>query len=284
MYTLFDWLEQRKPLNIALVIGYVVIVILLHDPLVQISFQLMSKLTIMTYDRIIMGIVLVLGLGFVLWFIRTMVQVKQHTGLKLWLLFILLAAMFFHNQMLFVMNMEFIHAAEFGLLALLVYPLFKRYSFAMIVVLLCGYLDELYQYQVLYPERETYFDFNDTIMDQLGIGFALLSLYNMAVPQHRIKPVREWIRSPFMLFCIALGSTVFICFQLSIFEVYASDATSSTILLMNEAAGPGPFWQQFLQTGIFYHVLRPMHGFGINMLLIGLILLLDYFPNEPRRL
>ena len=61
---------------------------------------------------------------------------------------------------------------------------------------------------------------------------------------------------------------------------YAGSAQAHTWLVLNEAVTPPPFWEEFLNSGRFYHVLTPLQGLLIHLFLIGFYSLMDFFSNR----
>ncbi|MBK7149891.1 MAG: VanZ family protein [Bacteroidetes bacterium] len=85
-----------------------------------------------------------------------------------------------------------IHALEFTWLVFLLFPVANRYSAAICLTLPFMLLDEWYQYILLYPEFNDYFDLNDILMDTYGCGLMMVLLMLLGVKN---KPLpRFWKR------------------------------------------------------------------------------------------
>lgn len=273
MHKITDWLHERPLLNWGLAIGYFIFILFMHDPLVNLSVWLMNGLTLSVYEVVVISaVLLVLGTAS-FFFIRNLVRRREQVMGQVIVLLLILIALVAHRKVLLVLNIELIHFFQFGLFTLIVFPLTRKFSPTMLIVTIFAYLDELFQYQWLYPERENYFDFNDVITDQLGMAMALLFLWNAAVPRIALLPWKQWFRSPWLLLFAGLLLGIVVLMASSLVVTYAGHAAPHTWLLLNEAQAPMSFWEPFYDSGIYYHVLRPREGFPIHLLLLGLVLL-----------
>ena len=151
MIDCIHWLSERKSLNYVLVILYVIVLLSLHDTFVNLSVWIMQKLTLDRYDRVILVIAfLSLGmLGYL--FFKNWRLIRQHSSLKMVLLLGSILFLVLHLNSLLVLNIELIHALQFGLLALLIFPLSRSFAITLCMATMIGYVDEYYQYQYLYP-------------------------------------------------------------------------------------------------------------------------------------
>ena len=277
MEKITDFLAERKPLNIGLTFAYFIFILFMHDPLVNLSVWLMNGMTMGVYEVVVAISVIVVILTGGFFFIRNLLRKRNRVGLQIILLVLILGALVVHRKVLLVMNIELIHFFQFGLFTLIVFPMTRKLGVTMLIVTFFAYLDELFQYQWLYPERENYFDFNDVITDQLGMGTALLLLMNAGIQPEPVRPMKEWVRAPwFWVFIACLGGIgVLLATQLVV--PYGGDMQAHTLLILNEAQAPLPFWENFMDLGIFYHVLRPWEGFPIHFAFLGVFFLLDKF-------
>ena len=280
MIKIVNWLGERKWVNIGLVFAYMLALIFLHDTFVNLSVWIMRKLTMDGYDTFIAVFAGLVLLVFIFFFVKNLKEHIENRWLKIMLLAGTILFFLVHLRVLLVLNIELIHSVQFGILALLIFPLSRRFSFAMFFVMLCGYVDEWYQYQLLYPERENYFDFNDVITDQLGAGLVFLYLYAGGVKQQFLGHSSTWLRSKTVLFSMALVVIVAIFLLTSVIVQYAPDVEPQTLLLLNEADGPEPFWVEFLNTGRQFHILTPLQGILCHLFLIGFYGLMDVKWNS----
>ena len=277
MINLINWLSERKSLNLALIVAYIIAIFCLHDVFVNLSVWIMERLTLNYYDKVILVVVFIALLALIYFFYKGLKENPEYKYLKVFLLVATLLFFVVHLKVLLVVNIELIHAVQYGILALLIFPFTRCFGYTLFFGALVGYADEWIQYELLYPERENYFDFNDIITDLLGMGLFLLMLYNIGIQS--IKPLtkRNWWSSKVVIFAVLLAVFVVILMQLGIIVTYASAADTNTWLILNEADGPQDFWVEFYTTGRFFHVLTPLHGLIIHLFLIGFYSLMDVF-------
>lgn len=276
MKKIINGLSERKGANIALMVGYFILILFMHDPLVNLSVWIMNGLSLPVYDIVVLVTVgLVLGgLGFV--FVRNLIKEKNRVKVQLGMVAFILLALAAHLKVLLVMNIELIHFFQFGLFTLILFPLTRKFGVTVLLLVIFACLDELFQYQWLYPERENYFDLNDVITDLLGCGAALVFLINAGVESNPVRPMKSWLKSPWFWVALSVGSKLLLAGMTGLIVTYASEAQPHTLLLLNEATEPQPFWVEFYESGIYFHILRPREGIPIILGLMGLFFLLDY--------
>lgn len=248
---------QHPLVNVLLVIGYVVFIVFAHEWFVNLSVQVMNSLSLEVYNRLVATII-GLGLASVLaligWAIRSKTQV-QRSGIPFLVFSVLgLTAHFF----LFTeMNIEFIHAMEFGLLATLIYPLVGRFGAAAVCAFPVMLFDEWYQYQVLFDYVE-YFDFNDILLDLLGAGLFLsvLRTFGRKTPVNDRPLFQRWEFYALVLMACVMG----VLLATSIIVPYPDNSVSTTWLVLNAISEPYGFWRVHPLIGSTYHVLEPIPG------------------------
>ncbi len=265
MIQIIHWLESHKWVNALLVLFYALFVVFAHDFFVQISVDVMNSLSLDVYNQVVAAIALALLLGLVYlvsYGIKNRSKV-DFTGLVF--LMMTIAGLVVHFFVFTEMNIEFIHAAEFGILAVLLYPLVGRFGAAISFALPVMVIDEWYQYQVLYPETVEYFDFNDLQLDLLGAGLFLSMLKTFRILTKN-QPVEIFRRVEFYAI-LHRALAVIILLSFSVIVPYADQATDSTWLVLNAIQEPYGFWRVHPTIGSTYHVLEPIAGlftvFGI---------------------
>ena len=111
-------------------------------------------------------------------------------------------------NVIMVVNVEIIHIAQYCVMAILIYPLLRNFNLVMLSATLLGALDEAYQYWYLFPEKSDYFDFNDVIINFLGVLLGLIILRSQGIKQ--APDNRPWYRSS--TFIISSSIVVFSTF------------------------------------------------------------------------
>lgn len=250
------WQTENRFINLVLVIGYVVFLVFAHEWFVNLSVEVMNNLSLDVYNKLVacitgLGFTTVLGLVF--WAIRSKIKV-QWSGILFTIS--VLAGHIFHFFVFTEMNIEFIHAMEFGLLAMLIYPLVGRFGAAAIYAFPIMFVDEWYQYQVLFDYVE-YFDFNDILLDLLGAGLflSILRIFN-----HNSSGSKPILQRPELYVLAFFGLAIAVLLMTSVIVPYAADESSNTWLILNNIQDPYGFWREHPLIGSTYHVLEPITG------------------------
>lgn len=252
-----EWLKNHKFINLVLVLLYVAFVVFAHDAFVQLSIFALERLSLPIYNAIVAVIGVIVLLFLALSVYRASKQNVELDKSGLPFLAVTLAALIIHFFVFTEMNIEFIHAAEFGILGFLLYPLLERYNAVSIIALPILCLDEWYQYQVLYPGYVEYFDFNDLQMDLLGIGLvlSLLKTFNFSLPDSgklSAKPALV-VLFGYAVLAVSMVTT-------GVIALYPDQASESTWLVLNQISEPYGFWRLHPDTSAYYHVLEPVVG------------------------
>lgn len=270
------WQRQNRVINLLLVIGYVVFLVFAHEWFVDLSVDVMNSLSLTVYNRlvaVITGLGLFAVLGSVLLAVRSKANV-QHSGI----LFVMavLATLVVHFFVYTEMNIEFIHAMEFGLLAVLIYPLVGRYGAAIIYSFPVMLFDEWYQYQVLFDWVE-YFDFNDILLDLLGAGLFLAVLKTFNSKTQNPAPIAKRPEVYLLLFMVV---TTMVLLLSSVVVSYQEEAASNTWLILNTIQEPYGFWREHPLIGSSYHVLEPIAGLVTVFSVCLIYLTMDPMSSE----
>ncbi len=274
------WLQSRKLINLVLVFAYFFFILFMHDPLVHLSLWVEGNLSLEVYNLLVVFVflsVLVLLSFFVL---KKLATDKRNQKLKLFYLVATLALLITHSRFMFDSNIEVIHAFEFTFLAFLLFPLAKRFGAAVFFTLPFMLIDEWYQYTVLYPQWNDYFDLNDLMTDTYGCGIAMVVVMILGVKgNENVPPV--WRRPEFIsLVCLVVA--VLVAVKICFIAPYASDACSNTWLVMNERLIPEPFFRLHPTHNIWFHVMKPVEGLiavtALHLFYFGV----DSFRKDPK--
>lgn len=264
------WLAGHRILNGALVMAYAAFILLAHDYFVQLSIRAMHALTLPVYNTVVGSVAAVVGGVFFAILLLFLQKETPNRGLKLGYLVATLALMVVHHFFLFEMNIEVIHAMQFALLALLLFPLTQRFGAAIIMGIPIMMLDEWYQYKVLYPGYVQYFAFNDILMDMLGCALLMCGLWIMGV-QQRPSQCPWYLRVEMIgLMILAMGALIAnaTCFIVP----YPQDACPTTWLVLNTLPDPTALWQTHALTGRIYHAMPPFEGLVV-VLAVALVMM-----------
>ena len=165
------------------------------------------------------------------------------------------------------MNIEIIHVFEYPALAILLFPITRRFGAAIIFTIPFMLMDEWHQYVVLYPAYVDYFEFNDIMIDIYGCGLAMLLLLLCGVKgESPVKPF--WKRAEFVLLFTALLFFA-IAVKAGFLAVYEADKSANTWLVLNRIHEPVTFWRKYPNRDVIYHVMQPIEAItGISLLAV----------------
>lgn len=262
LYT--SYLSQRPFLNIGLVSTYYLLVVLPHEIIgVWIAKTLDQPFGRETYNLIIlaMGISGFLAYLYLVW---KGTRTKKDNGKKTWIyLFVTLMLIILSLNTILVVNVELIHFVQYGLLALLIFPLFSTYQETLFWSTILGAIDESYQYLVLAPHRTNYYDFNDVLIDMVGatLGLILLSAYSVS---EKTKSLIFYQRSSFkgLLFIIIAVITALAMGWMTIYP--SADGSMAYFPLIKKMSTE--FWT-VIHPNVNFHIVRPFEWVVLTIIL-----------------
>jgi hypothetical protein len=263
---MFQWLGAHRFINALLVAVYSFFLVFAHPWFVDRSVEMMNRLSIPAYDRVVAIVVGIAVISFSSAFLMVIYQGTWKTDKKLPGYFLgtllLLAAHFF---VLTEMNIEFIHALMYGILAVLIFPLVGRFGGAVVLGLPLMLFDEWYQHVILFPHYTFFFEFNDIILDLLGAGLfvSLLGLFGIRSEQI-FRPLHK--RSEVWLL-LALAVAIIGIMTTCLIVPYSEDACQNTWFILNKLPEMSGFWYVHPVIGSTFHILKPMEGMVLMFLM-----------------
>lgn len=272
------WLQKHPLINAVLVIAYFLFIIFMHHPLVLHSVYIENKLGIETYNLVVAVVFMAVLLGLLYFISKQFMLHKENRQHKIIYLLVTLGLLFTHSRFMFDSNIEVIHSFEFTFLAFLLFPFFNRFGAAVFFTLPFMLIDEWYQYILLYPDFNDYFDLNDLLTDTYGCALMMLLLMIAGVNGEETKKPLQ--KRPEFIGLVSLVIIVVVLVKLCVVVPYASDACSNTLLVMNESLTPEPFWRAHPTHHISYHVMNPTEGFIAVVLLHLFYLGLDGYTSR----
>ncbi len=270
--------EQNRWLNIMLVVLYIFFILHGHDFFVQLSVKVMNSFTLKVYNQIVMLCIVSVGIILVLYTLYSLTVIKQQWKVKLLFFLGCLFYLFVHVSTLFEMNIEIIHIVEYIVLSFLLFPFTRSIGATLIFALPVMIGDELNQYLVLYPGYNKYFEWSDILMDIVGSGMLLL-LLNIA-GLHVQKRVKAFLVRPELILLVFLYLCLFVGWFSGALVSTTAEMQSNTIFVFNQLKQPELFWQTHAFTGARYHVLWPMEGALLILLLFSYFIVYDQFVGE----
>ncbi len=248
------YLLQNKTISWLVVCAYFLALVYFHDLATKIADWLKYLLTLKIYNLVLL-LAGLLGSFAGLLVIWRYARKFPERGIFFIMFLVTAALMVLTVLTMMVVNMEAIHFIQFAILAVLIFPLVRRYDDALIYTAILGIIDETYQYLVLNPDFK-YFDFNDLVLNMIGAGAGLLLLAALRMPE--IKPPRKWHRSPALWFMAGLVILGLIFSAGHPVSFYPSEEPGHWFSLYRTHPGP-EFWT-FLYDRRYYHILRPWEG------------------------
>lgn len=271
-------LAEHKALNVLLVILYSMFLIFLHDPFVKHVVALKNEIGLPIFNRytaIVSAVILVFLLVLV---IRGLVKIPASRPLKIVLTCVWLSFLLLHWFMMLEMKIEIIHAFEYALLAVFIYPLFNRFAPALVFSLPVMITDELYQYLHLYPNYVEYFEINDIVLDLLGAGLGLILIWILGTSPQAFK--KQAFKKPEIISLILFNLLVILGFISGLFARIPAEAGENTLFIFNRLKSPFQFWQEHPFNEVTYHVIQVFEGMVIINILIILFITLDGITSK----
>lgn len=269
MKTCIEWLRKHPVLTCILATGYFFAVVLPHEHVQVFVAGLFEGMTREEYQAIILVSGLVL-FGVYLAVLGALAVLNRRVNATLAYLAVTLFLLVLSVHILIIHNFEMIHFPQYIFLAILIFPLVMRYGEAVFWTTLLGAIDEAYQYFYLAPHRTAYFDFNDIILNLLGAALGVLLIFSSGVIS-RAYTYEKWYASP--VFRVTMGLLIGVTFllQTPLLSIYPP-ADGSTAWAVLVKAKPSGFWEQVPHLNDKFHIVRPLEG----IILVILLLLLYY--------
>jgi VanZ family protein len=270
MLSVFKNIYSKPTFVTAIAMIYFFLVVSTHEVVGEIVVAIFRNSSRVFYQATI----LVLGISFMLIYVfftlRKAIESK-YKKLIYWQLFITLLLAIASFELLIIHNIEIIHFLQYAIMAILIFPLTKTLIGSIYWASLLGIIDEGYQYFILAPEKNQYFDFNDIILNTIGAAFGaifvLVHLLEIKNPFYK-----KWYKSDVFLSFLLILLVAGLLFAFSIVQVYGENGQGKPLVLIkNIEAG---FWTHIDHLDVKYHIIRPFEGVLIALLLL---LLYGYF-------
>ena len=228
-----SWLHARPFVNLIILITYYSFVVLPHEWIGIRINALFKPLGREQYNLLIL-VLAIAAIIIIALFFRKQWKSYQYKNQILPYIFgsaILLAICF---KFLFVINIEIVHIPQYAIFAMLAYPLLKNVISVMFLATSFGALDELYQYVILTPHINKYFDFNDVFIDQIGAGIGLLILVLSGVKDKALN-LSSIIKDPGVASVIILIVIFFLGLITGDFSIYDPEGIDRFTLIKEQA-------------------------------------------------
>ena len=278
MKRLLIWLGRNKLIAILLAIITYFSIVTFHDEITQLAIKIRNAFGRDEYNAFLGYGFLVLLLLVIALFAWHIYRGKQKM-LNIFLAVMITVMMLFSFRFLMVYNIEAIHFVEYGILAIILLPVFRSYGETVFWVTLLGIVDELFQYFFLVPEFE-YFDFNDNVLNLLGAGLGVILIHALAGQTLAMKKL-IWYRSPAILTGIGL-LLLFLILQFTGKMTINPTAGSENWFSLNRETMPDEFWKE-AYPGRRFHILKPFEGIAVIYLLFIWFFFLDIIRGHSAK-
>jgi len=271
-----DWLAERPAVNAVLVVSYFTFIMLMHNPLVHLSMYIEGLLSLQYYNAVIAVIYSSFLITLTVLLYKYFSRYTDNVALKIAYLTTTVILIIIHSRFMFDSNIEIIHSFEFTILAFLLFPFTCRFGAAILFAVPFMLFDEWYQYMVLYPDWNDYFDLNDVVMDTYGCALTMVVLMICGVKaQQGLRPLYKRVE---FVVLVTASVVILIAGQLCYIAAYLSTQCSNTLLVMNKRMDPEPLFRVHPTHFWMYHVMSPVEG-----LIVIVVMILFFFGLDSLR-
>jgi len=238
--------------------------VLPHEIAGEVISDLFGSLERSTYN-------LIFGVAFSLIVISSFVfllpRIRSHHEQKKITIYFLINCFlsFLCFSILFVVNVEAIHFVQYALFAILCFLLSRNLKRTLLISSLAGFFDELYQYVILAPDKNNYYDFNDVVINIIGVGFGIIFVKAMSWDREEYIPIKNWKSLPEIWVLISLPCIYIIgriTNQISVLQNPENPAAFSLIKVLSKE-----FWTIHQMPYSKFHILLPLEGLALIALL-----------------
>ena len=180
---------------------------------------------------------------------------------------------------LVAVHSELVHLLQYLLLLLALHAAFGRLGFASSLAFLVSVFDEGYQYWVLRRGWNSYYDFNDLVLNQIGIALGVALVFSANPPAGDFRWRRGFGRAWWIPGIVALSLAL--CLLSGWMGIERATSPEATVFLSR--SGPPPtFWTHAEWSGKDFHILAPIPGLLLTALTSLPLLFLDGW-DAPRK-
>lgn len=264
---LVSFLAKRKLFNIVIAVTYYLIVVTTHR---QVGRFISQNLDIPygrdAYNLIVLSIGII-SLLLVVFFLQKnfrnkLSKAEQKKTLAYFLYLIILITIAIN--LIMVVNVEIIHIAQYCVMAILMFPLLKNYNMVMFYTTILGGLDEAFQYWYLFPEKSNYYDFNDIIINFLGVCLGMIILRSQGIAETRSSP--KWYKSNIFWSIIGMIGIYIVGTAAGWISIMPVENEDPALISLIRKYEPG-FWRE-LPPQVKFHIIRPLEFIVLIIILM----------------
>jgi len=257
---MIGFLNKNIFISAIITLCYYLLVVLTHQQVGRIVAQNLDKpLGRSTYNMLILGIGMSLLLIYLVPFIKGLRNKTKSFKKLTWayLLLIIFLTVVSINTIV-VINVEIIHILQYCVLAILLFSILGRYTTTLFWGTILGSIDEAYQYLVLFPTKSNYFDFNDVILDFLGVSLGLVLLRAIGVSEK--TEVKTFYKSSIIIASIIISISLVLGYYFQLISINPDDILDKEPLFsfIKKEHDPG-FWKYVApRPHTRFHIVRPL--------------------------
>ncbi|MEK6673846.1 MAG: VanZ family protein [Nitrospirota bacterium] len=274
MNSLISFLGKHKLVNILIGACYYLATVLLHEEVSKVSVWIQDKLTLMVYNNLItvIGVALIVAMSS---YIANRIRLSSDRYFRTFYLFMTIGLVVLSYTTLMVVNVEAIHFLQYTMLAIPVFAVTLHFGDTLFWTTFLGAIDEAYQYFVL--KNWKYFDFNDIVLNLVGGAIGVMLIYIM-LDYKRFAPDiknRKWFKSPAIITSALLTVSSLLLYMAGVVRTYPGPDSRKAVILLSKELPSKEFWISF-KWGKTYHILKPVEGIILCIVLAGIYYLIDY--------
>ena len=265
MLGLERFLSARPALAFAVCIIYYLLVVIPHNEVGIVVNDFFSEFSRAHYNLIVAGIftaliILTLVTG---WNNVNKDSPPANVGSYIIVTLLLFFCCFYFLMVVYV---ESVHLVQYAILAMLLFPIIVRYRSTMVWGVVLGALDELYQYLIL-ENVAFYYDFNDVVLDAIGVGAGLLFLY-IGGANSITRPSTNIFKRPEIYWPLGLTIILLIAWSMGHFSINYNYNDPAYFTLFKQPVPEG-FWYSPPGPPARFHILTPIPAMLILISLIA---------------
>jgi len=263
------FLERNRILGVVIAFIYYTIVVTTHKQVGRFVAQNLDKpLGRDNYNLlvIVVGVsMLILVIGLLQKPFRKLLDSIEKKKVLIYLS-LLIALIIAAVNIIMVVNVEIIHIAQYCVMAILIFPLVRSFNLTMVISTILGALDEAYQYWYLFPEKSDYYDFNDVIINFLGVILGLIIIRSQGIKSMNYSML--WYKSGSFYLFIVFAITSIFGLSFGFISISPSSEESTALIELVREYKPG-FWR-IIPPQVKFHVIRPLEFVILMLSLMGI--------------
>lgn len=241
------WLNGRPRVALVSLFIYVPFIVLSHNLVQRQVRALRDAITRPLFNVLMLGIVLLALVGLTVWILRASRGMAQRDHrIRAWV--IALAGTFVSYLYLVVQFSESVHYPQYAVLAVVLFALTRSYGDTFLLITIISLIDEGYQFWYLRAHLPSYFDFNDTLLNQVGalLGLALVFGTSRTFPVRARE--RSWRAELHRSWALRLSAALFVVCAIGwaagLLQRYPGEReTTAWVLLDKRNDRPPGFWR-----------------------------------------